>query len=243
VQATQASQTPVSIGEVAVIIPALNESMTIASLISDLLELGVSEVIVVNDFSDDETATLSKKLGATVLNLADNLGAWGATQAGIHYAIQKKHTYVLTMDGDGQHLASEINKMIGHQQTTNANVVVGAHPQRASAARKVAWAIVKFVSGISVGDLTSGFKLYDSAAQFFLADESLALIDYQDVGVLLHLKVSGLTISEVPTRMAPRKAGPSRIFRNWLIVAHYMASSIILGISKRRLKNPPAVKL
>src|SRR4030043_362879 len=96
----------------AVLIPAWNEEATVADVVSKIREVGLYDVIVINDASTDQTADRAAEAGARVLNLLVNLGAWGATQTGIRFALKKGYRQVITMDADGQHLSSEIPQLM-----------------------------------------------------------------------------------------------------------------------------------
>ena len=54
--------------DIKVIIPAFNEENAVGKVIRDIPKDHVSEVIVVNNASTDQTETAAKALGATVLN-------------------------------------------------------------------------------------------------------------------------------------------------------------------------------
>lgn len=224
----------------AIVIPALNEESTLPQLMKELATLKPAEIIVINDFSQDRTARVAAELGATVLNLADPLGAWGATQAGLRYACEKKFPLVVTMDADGQHLPGEIAKLINYQAVSGANIVVGSCVERGSPMRHWAWRILRCMSDLSVRDLTSGFRLYDHHAQQVATDTRASLLDYQDIGLLLLATSRGLSISETPVEMLPRRQGASRVFRSWWFVAYYMAYSGLLALSKRRPRTTNA---
>ena len=62
------------------------------------------------------------------------------------------------MDADGQHLAESLPALIKPIINKEADVTIGACTQRGSAARKVAWTLMKRVSGLRLEDLTSGFR-------------------------------------------------------------------------------------
>src|SRR5688572_3162988 len=89
-----------------VLMPALNEAKTIASVIERIpREIpGVSsvEVVVVDDGSTDETAPLSRAAGATVLSHGRNLGLGAALQTGLSYALRRKVDIAVNIDSDGQ---------------------------------------------------------------------------------------------------------------------------------------------
>lgn len=217
----------------AIVIPALNEASTVSHVIQRAAAEDDCDVILVDDGSDDGTAQLAMNSGATVLPLADRLGAWGATQAGIRYAVANNYPIVVTMDADGQHQACDITALIDPVITGAANFTIGTHPQRASQSRQLAWWILKKLSGLKHADITSGFRAYDQKAATLLASEPASILDYQDVGVLVLLKGAGLIGAEVPVEMRSRATGKSKVFESWAKVFIYMAYSTVLSLSKR----------
>ena len=216
-----------------IVIPAKNESATIASVVADVLAAGYLDVLVVDDESTDETGFIARRAGAMVLRAPLPQGAWGAMQTGIRYAVRHNFTSVITMDADGQHQTQEIGRLLLAAQYSD--VVIGACPSRGSTARKFAWYFFRRLTGFTLEDLTSGFRLYNAAACRVLAGEAATLIDYQDVGVLLLLRQAGLKFVEVEVQMSRRVDGVSRIFYNWRVVARYMLETVILCLAKRRL--------
>lgn len=217
------------------VIPAFNEESTIGALIAGLFANGIGSVIVVDDFSTDNTAAVAKSHGAAVLKLAINLGAWAATQAGLRYAALKNWEFVLTLDGDGQHPPEEINKLVKPLINREANLVIGSYPQRASRLRRFAWFLLRLTSGLQFEDLTSGLRAYDRQALAPLISSKASLLDFQDVGVLaLLLHTNQLTAVTVSVEMIPRTNGISRIFNSWGAVAYYLSYSLVLSIAKRR---------
>jgi len=139
------------------------------------------------------------------------------------------------MDADGQHEVLEIPVLLAGSAT--ADVIVGAHVQRASRLRQVAWHWFRALAGFELRDLTSGFRLYRSPAISLLAASEATLLDYQDVGVLLLLRKSGMQIAEVPVSMNLRQVGRSRIFYSWFSVAHYMFTTTLLCLARWRGKR------
>ncbi|MDD2282096.1 MAG: glycosyltransferase family 2 protein [Eubacteriales bacterium] len=84
--------------KVAAVIPAYNEEKTIANVVRVLLSSpSIGQVIVVSDGSTDNTAEVAAQLGASVVNLPENLGKGGAMLAGV------KNTdadYIMFIDAD-----------------------------------------------------------------------------------------------------------------------------------------------
>ena len=92
---------------------------------------------------------------------------------------------------------------------------------------------MKRASGLSLEDVTSGFRAYNVRALRLLSRRAATLLDYQDVGVLLLLQSARMKIMDVEIAMLPRDDGKSRIFHSWSTVAYYMLYTLMLGVSKR----------
>ena len=219
-----------------IVIPAFNEADNIQQFLPQIIEHNAHDVLVVDDFSSDDTAKRVKKLGLTCISLPDQLGAWGATQTGIRYALDHGYDQVITMDADGQHLPEEVSTLLNHKNE-QSNVVIGTFPKRLSRLKKLAWGFFKALTLIKIQDLTSGFRLYDKQAMAALSGRRASLLDYQDVGVLLLLLRSGLTITEVPVKMQDRHDGKSRVFSSWLVVIKYMIQTTTLCIANFGVKK------
>jgi glycosyltransferase involved in cell wall biosynthesis len=212
------------------VIPAHNEAESIAGVIRGLLSAGWEDVLVIDDQSHDETARCASEAGARVLSLPLRLGAWGAIQTGIRYALANGYRQVVTLDADGQHEPGHVRDLL--EAGAASDVVIGACPERGSGSRRLAWRFFRAITGFRIEDITSGFRCYNSDACELLAGVEATLFDYQDVGVLLLLRANGLTISEVQVDMNERSNGHSRIFVSWWRVARYMAESTLLCFSR-----------
>ena len=221
-----------------VIIPAFNEAATIASVVKKAIAQSGCEVLVIDDGSQDDTATKAQSAGATVLRMPEQLGAWGATQTGMRYAVRKGFDIAVTMDADGQHDSSDIPNLMAPLLAGEANIVIGACPQRGSPLRHLAWRWIRYLSGINLGDFTSGFRSYDRLAIRRAASWKATLLEYQDIGVLMLFQRHGLIISDVNVTMSERVSGQSRIFGDWGAVIYYMAYTFVLGLSKRQNFRP-----
>jgi len=218
---------------VAVLIPARNEEATVGDVVRRVLSMIPCEVVVIDDVSDDGTIEVARSAGASILPLAVHLGAWGAMQAGMRYALKNGYQIAVTMDADGQHPAASIRELVEPIQAGEADVVIGACTERGSKARHVAWNIFRRISGVGLKDLTSGFRAYNRTAMTILASRQATLLDYQDMGVLILLQRAGLAVAERPVAMCPRVTGTSRIFSSWWVVLKYMLASTILCVAKR----------
>ena len=220
-----------------VVIPAFNEQKDIAAVVREVRRLSGFPVLVVDDCSEDDTISLARAAGARVIPLSQQLGAWGALQTGLRYACREGYEFALTMDADGQHEAVWIDKLFAPVIEGEADVSIGCCVRRGSRARKIAWVMLKAASGLKMEDITSGFRVYNQRAMTLLAGPEATLLEYQDVGVLTLLKNAGLQIVDVDVTMLPRTSGTSRVYHSWLVVAYYMAHTLLLGFSKRDVRR------
>jgi glycosyltransferase involved in cell wall biosynthesis len=219
-----------SSSSVLIVIPARDEAATIGEVVSALIATGWQHIFVIDDHSTDDTGVIARRAGATVARPVLPLGAWGGMQLGVRHAWAQGYDAVITMDADGQHEVAEIPRLLAG--SAQADVVIGAHPQRASAMRQMAWRWFRAIAGFELRDLTSGFRYYKRPAIEILASDEATLLDYQDVGVLLLLRKAGMHIIEVPVSMNTRQVGKSRIFYSWFSVGRYILTTTLLCMAR-----------
>jgi glycosyltransferase involved in cell wall biosynthesis len=222
--------------------PAHNEAVDVGRVVRAVRAHCDYPVVVVDDASTDETAAVARDAGATVVPLAYQLGAWGAMQAGLRYAQAHGFEYVITMDADGQHEAESIGELVRPVLEGRADIAIGTCPDRGSRLRRIAWVLMKRASGLTLEDITSGFRLYCRPAVELLAGKSATLLEFQDVGVLIALQEHDFRIVDVPVPMPPRRSGISRIFYSWRSVTYYMAHTMLLSVTKRKYRKPRAAR-
>jgi glycosyltransferase involved in cell wall biosynthesis len=228
---------------VCVLIPALNEAQSIADVLSDVRRHLDAEMVVIDDASTDETAAVAASCGAVVLSLPIRLGAWGAMRTGFRYVRNQRFDAVITMDADGQHRSQDLVRLVCPVLDGRADVVIGACTERGNWGRRMAWRLFRWLSGLAVSDLTSGFRVYSPAAVDVILGDDTALLDYQDIGVLLAMRKAGLRLTELPVTMCERRQGASRVYATWLHVMHYMAITVVLCLAKFDVTQRGGVRL
>jgi len=107
-----------------VIIPTYNEAGKIAELIKQVRAQDL-DVLVIDDGSQDNTSQIAKDNGATVLRNEKNQGKGASLIRGFEYILNKDYQAIITMDGDGQHLAEDIPYFIRLAKYSNSGVLVG----------------------------------------------------------------------------------------------------------------------
>ena len=153
-----------------VLIPCLNEEAAIGAVLASVLALG-APVIVVDDGSDDRTPAIAAALPVTLLRHGERRGKGEALRLGFREARRQGYDAVLTMDGDGQHLASDIPRIVAAATKYPEHVVIGARlreraqqpPARRRANAVADWGI-SWACGQPVADTQSGQRWYPRAA-------------------------------------------------------------------------------
>lgn len=215
----------------AIVIPAKDEALTIKSVLKDIQIHLDCDIVVVDDASSDDTGDIVRAFGSEVLPHVTNMGAWRATQTGMRYALKNGYDGIVTFDADGQHKAKFIEVLLKAAKQGN-DLVIGSCMSRGSRGRHIAWTFFKRMTGLSVGDLTSGFRFYSRNAIEVLSSRQATMFEYQDVGVLLMLRHVNMKCVEVPVEMDERQYGISRIFHSWFAVWKYLLYTVILSMTK-----------
>ena len=152
--------------EAMVVIPAFNEGRTIADLLRRVREQGFA-VMVVDDGSSDDTATIVAQTGASLLRNPGNLGKGASLRRGMAAALEAGADAVITLDGDGQHAPEDLPRLWQAHREEPAALIIAARlldRGEAPAARKAANGIADFwiswAAGQRIRDSQSGFRLY-----------------------------------------------------------------------------------
>jgi glycosyltransferase involved in cell wall biosynthesis len=234
---------PIAPGEsgLLILIPCFNEQGAIAQVVSSIRqELPDIPVLVIDDASVDATVAVAKASGAQVLTLPHHLGLGGAVQAGYRLAYESGFRYVIRVDGDGQHSASDIPRVFDRLQKSGCQMVIGSrYLQRQTKYTSVlrAFGIVVFrtvlrpILGTWVYDPTSGFVGVNREA-LALFSRSFPL-EYPEIEALVVLQRKAFRFEEVPCTVRPRLAGRSSITA---IKSIYYLIHVLLGVFVNILK-------
>lgn len=201
------------------IVPALNEQDNIGSVVSNLKSTSPwLDVLVIDDGSTDQTAEVARVHGAKVISLAVNLGIGGAVQTGFLYAVKNHYDVALQVDGDGQHRAEEIKKLIEPVLIGQADVTIGSR-FLAKTSYKSAWPrrmgiylLSKTIQSVVrkiYTDPTSGFRAYNQKALRIVSTHYST--DYPEPDSIVTLVKNGLRVIEISVEMDARLSGKSSI--------------------------------
>jgi glycosyltransferase involved in cell wall biosynthesis len=224
---------------IAAIIPAYNEEASIANVVKELKEIAGSnnlqiEAIVVNDCSADHTGDIISKLDCIALDLPVNLGIGGAVQTGLKYAFENNYDLAVQVDGDGQHPAMEIPKLVAAIKERGLDVAIGSRfiekkGFQSSMMRRTGIGyfqkLNRFLTGMNVLDSTSGFRMFNRRAmevvQEYYPDE------YPEPEAIVIFAKNKLKVGEVPIEMKKRQGGVSSI---GFFASIYYMWKVTLGI-------------
>lgn len=205
--------------KILVIIPAYNEEESILTTVQALNSVHPEvDAVVVNDASKDNTKNILSENHIHYLDLPVNLGIGGGVQAGYMYAYRNGYDIAIQMDGDGQHPASELDKIIAPIKAEKADIVVGSRfvnkeGFQSSAIRRFG---IKFLSsliylctGKHILDVTSGYRAVNRKFIKIFSEEYAQ--DYPEPEALVTAAKKGAEIIEVPVMMKERQGGMSSI--------------------------------
>jgi glycosyltransferase involved in cell wall biosynthesis len=185
-------------------IPAFNEEHSIARIILEAQKY--SDIIVIcDDGSTDYTAKIAENLGADVIKHEQNLGYGAAIKSLFDHALNFGADILVTLDGDGQHDASEIPSLIKPLAEGTADIVIGSRfinkkgtkemPFYRKMGVKIITKLVNSSARHGVSDSQSGFRAYNRQAieQLRLSEAGMGA----SVQILLEANKQDLRISEV----------------------------------------------
>lgn len=162
--------------KVALVIPAYNEATVIAHVIRDAKKTFAktsfaADVIVVDDGSRDDTATVARAAGAHVIEHVINSGSGAATATGLSYADSNGYDIAATLDADGQHDAKDVLNGVERITKDEADLLIGSRIIQSgemSLLKKVGnkglSLITLFLFGINVTDSQSGMRIFSRRA-------------------------------------------------------------------------------
>ena len=204
--------------QVAVLIPALNESLRIREVVLGALA-ECPNVIVVDDGSDDGTHDCIADLPVILLRHAQRMGKGASLRDGFDEARRRGFSGVLTMDGDGQHSAADIPRLLDAANRHPGCIVIGARLRKRAQQptyRRLAndfgdWGIA-WALGYQIADSQSGQRFYP-AGVIALADVPGEDFVFEAQIVITAARVLGTRCVSVPIESRYRCEGNDVEFR------------------------------
>ena len=188
---------------VLIIIPAFNESQSLASVLESVLSYPV-DVLVIDDFSSDSTYDIACSFPSVrVLSNCINIGYEKTLQRGLDYARDNNYTYCITLDADGEHDPSAIPLIIESLSSSAICVAIRSFYNR-PVERYLALFFQHF---FALPDPLSGLKGYNIAV--LSRFDNLLCIRFIGTYTLFRSHFLSLHISSISSRTS-RRTGLSR---------------------------------
>lgn len=174
----------------AILIPAFDCGTTLGAVLAGARAHDLP-IVVVDDGSRDDTATVARHGGADVLQHASNRGKGAALVTGMEALAARGFTHALTMDGDGQHLAREIPTLLAAARARPDAIVIGVRRRGGQEVaginlfgNRFANLCVRRASGVSqLPDTQSGFRVYPLATTLRLPKQG-AHFEYESTSII-----------------------------------------------------------
>jgi glycosyltransferase involved in cell wall biosynthesis len=202
---SQSEKTRIIIG-----MPAYNEAKYIGSIVLQAKQYA-DEVVVVDDGSSDQTASVARLAGATVVRHERNEGYGSTIRDLLNEARQRNADILVVLDADSQHNPDEIPRLL-EGITGGADIIIGSREmQRNKIAgyRRLGQKVLSRLTGIASGkrltDTESGFRAYSRQA--------IATLELKETGMAVSSEIiseaasKGLEIGEVPISVAYTRDG------------------------------------
>jgi hypothetical protein len=115
------------------LIPAYNEMANLSTVVGELRrERPDIDLLIIDDGSTDATAPLLPELGVQWLRFPHRLGIGSAVRAGLRYAARMGYDAAVRIDGDGQHSAGDIERLLLPIRQGDVDVVLGSRYEPAN---------------------------------------------------------------------------------------------------------------
>ncbi len=198
---------------------AYNEEKNLPRTLANLIEHNFGyDIIVIDNGSSDNTHHVCEEFNIPCLSHCINSGSpYGTVRTYFMYAFYHGYDIVCQFDGDGQHEAEELRKVIDPILKNEADFVIGSRFLKKEGFksyifRRVGIRIFSLINTLiirkKITDTTSGFKAYGKGViEYFTLHYRKELFDINQILLLAYY--SGARISEVPVIMHERLHGQS----------------------------------
>jgi glycosyltransferase involved in cell wall biosynthesis len=190
-------------------VPCFNEMEAIRKTILEIIDikktLPNTDLLVVDDGSTDDSVKSIEDLGIVIIKHSSNLGLGESFKTAVDFMLAQGYEYLITIDADGQFLASEIPKFLEIITGSKWGLVTGSRflpesklanmPTSRKIGNKVYVRILQTLTRAKITDVSCGFRAYNR--------EALLNIDLKNNFTYTHETIMQLTQAQVPMKDTP----------------------------------------
>lgn len=215
--------------KVLIMIPAYNEALNIEKAVKDVTDNTSYDYVVINDCSRDNTEEVCRKNNFNILSLPINMGLTSGIQLGMKYAYKNGYDVAIQFDGDGQHEAKYLKRLVEKIEKENFDVVIGSRfvenkkpfSMRMLGSRLIS-VTIKLTTFKKIKDPTSGMRAFGRRAiKEFVINNSLT----PEPDTIVYMIKKGFKVTEVQVEMKDREFGES--YLNPIKSIKYMTNMIL----------------
>ena len=176
-----------------------------------------THVLVIDDGSRDGTAGVARTLGARVVSHPVNSGQGAALQTGYLVAERLGVDVVVTLDADGQHDPTQMERLVEPIVADRADFVVGSRrmgeaegggdSRARDAGITVYTRLINLLGGTQVSDIANGYRAIRASR---LAEIAFTEDQFHNPELLLGAARAGLRVLDVRSRSGAGRPGPRR---------------------------------
>ena len=192
---------------ISVIVPSLNPDEKLKRTVDSLIAVGFTDIICINDGSREDCLKYFPDENEFVTRLTHdvNRGKGAALKTAFAYILQSRPASLgaVTVDGDGQHAATDVLHCVEKMLEENNKIVLGCRdftlpnvPRRSRFGNKITSSVFKLLCGLRISDTQTGLRAFPAVYYKDMLEVSGDRFEYE-TNMLLEMKARKIPYSEV----------------------------------------------
>ena len=204
--------------KILIIVPTLNEGLSIGNVISKLNKhFSKPDILVIDAYSSDETVNEVKKSNANIIQIDRIFGLSAQIETGILYAFINNYDFLIRVDGDCQHEPSDARKLLNFAIQEKSDLMIGSRFLGKSEYRpnilrlfgiKLLRKLIDIFYSTEVTDCNSGCQILSKRFIKKLSNDEN--FEYSEISIICKAIEHNMSIKEKFIDMKNRKTGHSK---------------------------------
>lgn len=228
------------------IVPSLNPDQKLINTVKSLISEGFSDIVVIDDGSGEEYKNVFSLIEnmeeSTVLRHEKNKGKGRALKTAFAHLIERGNTEgVVTLDGDGQHLAKDVSEVSRVSAQNPDALVLGSRdffsehsemPEKSRLGNRITSVVLKLATGISLRDTQTGLRAISAKHLEALAKIAGERYEYE-MNMLLEFHSAGIPFIETDIETVyedQNKGSHFHVFRDSALIYGFILKFILSSV-------------